>query len=104
MKRRNQPQPGGASPFAESASAEPFAVAAARLDAQRPARRPRLKQIASSLASDQVELGERELAEYLARHPDDADAMCLMAQVVAFRGRPREEASLLARCVGLAPD
>jgi tetratricopeptide (TPR) repeat protein len=63
-----------------------------------------LKQIASSLASDQVELGERELAEYLARHPDDADAMCLMAQVVAFRGRPREEASLLARCVGLAPD
>ena len=104
MKRRNQPQPAGASSLAQSAKADAFALAAAHLDAQRPARRPRLKQVASHLANNRVELAEKALAEYLIKHPDDADAISLMAQAAACRGRPREEASLLARCLELAPD
>jgi tetratricopeptide (TPR) repeat protein len=63
-----------------------------------------LKQIASNLRNDRIELAEKELTEHLARYPDDPDAICLMARAVGRLDRPREAESLLARCLELAPD
>jgi len=67
-------------------------------------RRPRLQKIASDLRNNRLERAETELAEHLARHPEDPDAICMMAQVATRFGRPEEAASLLARCLELAPD
>ena len=89
---------------AGSATADAFALAAAKLDALRPARKPRLQHIASHLQNNRVELAEKALTKHLATHPDDADAIMLKAQAAARRGDRGEAASLLAHCLELAPD
>ena len=83
-------------------SPDQFALAAEKLGAQRPLRNRRLQQIASRLANNEV--AEKELGDHLARRPDDADAISLMARVQLRRGRRLEAVSLLARCLELAPD
>lgn len=103
IKRRRPLKPSSASLPPESASLEPFARATAQLVAQRPGRKPRLQQIAVHLKNNRIELAERELAQHLARRPDDADAIMLKAQAVARRGDKRGAAQLFARCLELEP-
>jgi predicted Zn-dependent protease len=64
-----------------------YALAAAALDAQRPLRGRALQQIAQLLGGGDVERAVRELGEYLARRPDDADAINLMARAQIRLGR-----------------
>jgi tetratricopeptide (TPR) repeat protein len=96
----NRPTPPNRAP----ANPDSFALAGARLAAQRPLHRPRLQQIASHLRTNNIELAVKELAKQLDRHPDDADAMTLMAMAQIRLGRRKEAAALLARCLELAPD
>ena len=74
------------------------------MSAQRPLRNRRLLQIASNLDSNRIEFALKELSEYLARRPDDADAISLMARTQLRLGRRGAAAALLARCLELAPD
>ena len=99
-----QPPPPRGMARAESASEDSFAPAATRIDAHRPRRKPRLQKIAAHLQNDRIALAEKELSEHLARRPDDADAISLLAQTVVRLGRRTEAASLLARCLELAPN
>ena len=85
-------------------ASDSFALAVEWLSAQRPLRNRHLQQIASHIASNHIDLAERELAEHLARHPDDPDAISLMARTQLRLGRRGESAALLARCLELAPD
>jgi tetratricopeptide (TPR) repeat protein len=88
----------------KSAGLDAFALAAARLSALRRLRQPRLQQIASDLRNGHIESAEKELSAHIARHPRDADALCLKAQASVRLDRSREGLSLLARCLELAPD
>ncbi|HEY6578834.1 MAG TPA: sulfotransferase [Rhizomicrobium sp.] len=63
-----------------------------------------MQRIAADLGNNRTELAEKKLTEYLAGRPDDPDALRLLAQLAGRRGRRREAASLLERCLGLAPD
>ena len=101
---RQRVQPPGASSSAAPAKSDSFVRAARRLAARRPLRTPHLREIASQLQGDRMELAEKELAEHLARHPDDADAIMLAARAASGRGDHRKAATLLARCLDLAPD
>jgi len=103
MKRRIQPQrPRVASP-AEPESPDSFALAEERLGAQRPIRNARLQQIADLLNNDRIDLAEKDLIEFLARHPDDADAISLLARANVRLRRRSEARALLARCLEIAP-
>ncbi len=97
-------QPTAANPPAKSAGPDSFALAVNRLSAQRPLRIRRLQQIASNLDSNRIELAEKELSEYLAKRPGDADAISLMARTQLRLGRRGAAAALLARCLERAPD
>ena len=98
MSQQVQVQPG------RPESPDHFALAAERLGAQRPLRNRRLQQIASWLANNQVAEAEKELGELLARRPDDADAINLMARTAFRRGRQDEAIAFFERCLELAPD
>jgi len=93
-----------ASSDAESATADAFAAATANLRAQRPIRSVRLRRIVSNLQELDIPDAERELREYIARYPDDADALSLLANLLALSRRNREAALLLERCLDIAPD
>ena len=100
MHQRAQPNtssPPGADPYT-------FERAIADLEVQRPLRNQRLKQIATDLADNRLQDAENALTEHLAKRPDDADAISLMARTQVRLGRRRQAASLLARCLELAPD
>jgi tetratricopeptide (TPR) repeat protein len=81
-----------------------FAAAMSELGAKRPLRKQRLKQVLGHLKNNRADLAEQELSEYLAKHPNDPDALNLKAQIAAKLGRRREACALLARCLELAPD
>jgi tetratricopeptide (TPR) repeat protein len=98
MNRQTQPK------AATAGSADSIARAIDRLSMQRPLRNKRLQQIALVLDNNRMDLAEKELSEFLAKRPDDADAINLMARVQLRLGHRRESAALLARCLALAPD
>jgi tetratricopeptide (TPR) repeat protein len=102
MKQRVQPRPaiGGA----DAANRDAFVATVDRLGAERPLRSRKLQEIAACIANNRLEVAERELGEYLARRPDDADALSLMARTQLRLGRRGAAASLLERCLELAPD
>src|SRR5206468_6410993 len=81
-----------------------FAAATAALNSQPPIRRARLRQVMDRLQNGDPGLIEHELRAYSAAHPDDPDALTMLGNVVAARGRPREAAALFARTLELAPD
>lgn len=81
-----------------------FAAAAAGLNAKRPIRSARLRQLLQNLQGAPPDRLEHELRHYLANNPDDPDALAFLASTIIGRGRPREAASLLARALELAPD
>lgn len=81
-----------------------FAQASARLNAQRPVRDARLKQIMTVMQSNLLALAQTQLADHLAKHPKDADALSLMARVAVRQEQRAEAVALLARCLAVAPD
>lgn len=81
-----------------------FAQASARLNAQRPVRDARLKQIMTVMQSNLIALARTQLADHLARHPKDPDALSLMARVAVRQEQRTEAVALLARCLAVAPD
>lgn len=87
-----------------SSGANAFETAAARLWAQRPPRKPWLRRIASELSTGRAQDVEQSLKEYLARHPDDADALFLAGRAANQLGKLRDAESWLASCLGTAPD
>lgn len=89
---------------ARSPRRDTLALATERLAAERPLRKPRLLRIQDDLRSDRIADARGALERHLARHPDDADALNLMAQVALRQGRRAEAASWLSRCLEAAPD
>jgi tetratricopeptide (TPR) repeat protein len=83
--------------------ADSFVCAANALDAQRPLRSRRLRDLADALAQGDAERCARDLADHLLGHPDDADALNLLARAQIRLGRREDALPLLARCVALAP-
>ncbi|MFZ5670732.1 MAG: sulfotransferase [Pseudomonadota bacterium] len=68
------------------------------------ARDPELLQAASALFANDLPVAERLLKARLSRHPADAPAIRMLAEVAARLGRYEDAEVLLARCVELAPD
>jgi tetratricopeptide (TPR) repeat protein len=81
-----------------------FAAASAELRGQRQIRNARLKKIAARIATEPPEIIENDLQDYLAKNPDDVDALRLMAQTAGLLNRRRTEATLWERCLELDPD
>jgi tetratricopeptide (TPR) repeat protein len=102
MKQRVLPRQ--APPAVHQRHGDAFAATLDRLSTERPLKARKLQEIASHIANNRIEFAEKELAGYLERRPDDADAICLMARTQLRLGRRGVAASLLERCLVLAPD
>ena len=89
---------------APSARPDAFTQAAAQLNAQRPIRSPRLRQLLPNIQAAPPTQMEQALRQYLAANPDDPDALAFLAYAIVARGRRKEAAGLLARALELAPD
>ncbi|MBQ0960979.1 sulfotransferase [Ideonella sp. 4Y11] len=83
---------------------DPWARAMQRLAAQRPPATPLLRQAAELLQTGRDALVEPLLAPHLARRPDDADALYLLARAQLRTGRPAQAIAALRRCVAAQPD
>lgn len=81
-----------------------FARAAAHLHAKGPFARSRWQHVALALKTNHLEMAEKSLAAHLARKPEDAEAICLLALTVDRPGRWKEAAQLLKRAVAIAPE
>jgi tetratricopeptide (TPR) repeat protein len=86
------------------AEADPFALAAARLDEKRPLHNRQLQKIAALLKAGHLEHAREDAAAYLLGYPEDADGLFLAAEALARLGRRRDAAPLFARCLERAPD
>src|SRR5262249_46927420 len=73
------------------------------LHAQRPLRRPELREARRALAHDRPDIAEQFAAPFLRKHAGDVDALNLMAEILMRRQRKAEAEALLAECVGRAP-
>lgn len=93
-----------ANPSQSPPSPDGFAAAVAELSKGHQISSPRLRTLAQGFRSKRPETAEQELRQYLANYPDDADALVMLAQMAARRGRRRERAALLSRAVELSPD
>jgi tetratricopeptide (TPR) repeat protein len=103
MSKRSAARPRPA-PARAAAPADALSQASARLAAQRPLRDARLRQIQASLQSQHPLLAQADLKQYLADHPEDPDALSLLARVLVRLGQPDEAVLLLQRCLAQAPD
>lgn len=63
-----------------------------------------LHEAAGALNRSQLDLAKRLLTRFLAKHPNDPDALHLMAQMAMTTERPGEAESILAKCVDRLPD
>lgn len=104
MSKRSAARPQPAAARTPAPATDALSQAAARLAAQRPLRDGRLKQIQASLQSQHPLLAQADLKQYLAQHPDDPDALSLLARVAVRLGQPDEAEALLRRCLTQAPD
>ena len=77
-----------------------FAAAAARLSAARALRNRTLRRIAADLKSPR---SAAELKAYAAAHPEDPEALWLLAQRANSEDRLEEALVLFANCLELAP-
>lgn len=89
--------------LSDRAAPDAFAQAIAWIRAQRPLRNRRLQEISADLGKGALGNAGKALREFLSRHPDDPDAIMLMAQAELRRGRTGEAERLLVRCVQLDP-
>lgn len=87
----------------ETPRPDAFAAAAAALNGQPPIRRARLRHLASRLQAADPERVVQEIQAYSTDHPDDTDALVVLADIAAARGRPNEAVKLFARAVDAAP-
>ena len=104
MNIQSKQQPAAAAQSGGTAERDGFVLADAQLAAQRPLRNKRLQQIAARQSGEQIDSAEKDLSDYLAKHPDDADALSLMARLKVRRGRRRDAIALLGNCLERAPD
>jgi tetratricopeptide (TPR) repeat protein len=63
-----------------------------------------LKKVVEAIRAGLLPLARFELNQHLAQHPEDADALHLLAQVDVREDRRDEAIALLERCVASAPD
>jgi tetratricopeptide (TPR) repeat protein len=63
-----------------------------------------LAHAADALSNDRVDIARSLLTEFLARQPDNPDALNLMADIARRGGRFEEAEHLMAQCVERAPD
>src|SRR5947199_7759527 len=77
------------------------------LDAQRqlfpPLRSPVLARAAEALAAGKLHVANTLLSKYLARDPNGADALNLMADIARRSGQLDDAEELLSRCVAQSP-
>src|SRR5579864_6075082 len=74
------------------------------LQARRPLRNPRLRAARQAYDTGQIEIAERLVREFLDGHPDDPDALYLLAQCALRRELKSDAEPLLAKCLARAPD
>ena len=74
------------------------------LKADKPRRKPQFQRIVSALRTPESAGAEARLREYLDRFPGDPDALFVASRFAARQGRRDEAASLLIRCLELAPE
>lgn len=85
-------------------SSDPFALAMRALRTKRTVRNARLKEILVLLRNNAFEAAEGELTRFLAKRPNDADALYLKAQTFLRLDRAPEALPFFARCLEAAPD
>ncbi|HSC46044.1 MAG TPA: tetratricopeptide repeat protein, partial [Candidatus Acidoferrum sp.] len=78
--------------------------AAVELGQKRPLKNPRLRQIVAEMREGHVDRAEQELTAYLAKNPDDPDALFLKARALYRLDRCEEALQLLQRALAIAPD
>ena len=100
MVSRMEPEPAPAGAQTD----EDFERAEEALRADKDLRHPRLQEAASFLAADSSNLAEDILEQHLKSHPQDVQALHLMAEVMLQNKRPDRAEDLLAQCVELAPN
>lgn len=81
-----------------------FAQFGDRLRATGVPRDPRVQEARNALAENKLKLAGRLVSKILARHPRDAAALNVKAELAQRAGRPAEAEKLFAKCVELAPD
>ncbi len=64
---------------------------------------PELLQAAGALCDGRLAVAERQLRDFLKRHPTDVTALRMLAEIGARLGRYEDAEALLARCLALAP-
>jgi len=64
---------------------------------------PALKPVAEALFARRYDQAEAQLRVHLGRHPNDSDALRLLAQTLIATSRPDEGEQTLDRCLELAP-
>jgi tetratricopeptide (TPR) repeat protein len=79
-----------------------FAAHLESLHSGRPLRHPALREARRALQADRPDQAERLLAVFLAKHPNDLDALNLMAEALLPLERKSEAEILLAGCVARA--
>jgi tetratricopeptide (TPR) repeat protein len=94
----------GAASSERRPAGDAFAAATAALYAARPIRASSLRRMSAGFGGKSPQEIEGELRRYLAAHPDDPDALWLLAKTLLRVSRKREAAGLLGRCLELAPD
>ncbi|HEY1612610.1 MAG TPA: sulfotransferase [Rhizomicrobium sp.] len=88
----------------ENAAAEAeFSRLLAALHAQRPLRKPELREAQDALDDDRLEAANQILNPYLRRHKNDLDARHLLAEILLRQGHKAQAEILLADCVARAP-
>jgi tetratricopeptide (TPR) repeat protein len=87
-----------------SASPDAFALASDALARRRPLRQQALVRASHLIGARQMAPAHLELSTFLAQHPDDADALSLMARLQVQLGRRADAIAWLERCLAQAPD
>jgi predicted Zn-dependent protease len=98
-----QPAPADAAALDAAAEAE-FSRLLGALQDQRPLRHPELREAWRALDANRPDIAGQLLTGFLRKHPGDADALNLMADVLLRRERKAEAEALLAQCVARAPN
>ncbi len=87
-----------------SSSGSDIARAVAAFRASRRLRHPKTLKAADLLDRNEPEAAEALLSPYLEKHPRDAAALNLMAEIAARLGQHDRSENLLAQCLEISPD
>jgi tetratricopeptide (TPR) repeat protein len=98
MKSQKPPQ------TARTAASTAYERTMAALNPDVSARRPELREAALLARNGQLEAAAQRVQAFLTRHPEDGDALFLLADLARRAQRYTQSESLFARCVDLAPE